>query len=96
MAHFILTLVVLLIGCDIASSYNDSALVLCGRLDFDLSEALRVARLDFSSAAVVLVDSMAVLLDVLETPSSSLSETGSCLICLRRNHVHYVMVERLD
>lgn len=65
-------------GCETASSYSDSPLVLRARFVFDFSA--RLGRTVLASDAVLLVASVAVLL-VLGTASSSLSETGSCLIC---------------
>lgn len=65
-------------GCETASSYNDSALVLrLARFVFVLS-AFRLGRTVFASDTLLLVASV---LLALETASSSLSDTGSCLIC---------------
>lgn len=72
----ILTFVELFAGCEIASSYKDSPLVLI-RLDFDLP-AIRLGRTVFSDVEL-LATSLAVLL-ALELVSSSLSDTGSSLI----------------
>lgn len=65
-------------GCETASSYNDSALALDPRFDLVFS-AIRLDRTVLVSGALLLVASAVFVL--LETASSSPSDTGSCLIC---------------